>query len=251
MAFLRFQTTIHSAFGPYRSSVRGAAARARRFGPARSRAAPGRERRSARSSGCSSPAPQPRTQSQAINFWQQSCQVFCRMMGLLMKMGVSRGSHLAHIALDAEPSAHLDTREHPEAAGEVGAAAVDDAARVFLARHLARVRERRYLAPARHDSFKLDPQECRGVSGCAIVGYSQQDAQQNWGSGPSDAGAPPAEAALAHVATASVDRGREVLLRRAELARDEEADEKRQEHRAVYTGVRRYVHIPCARHGHG
>ena len=82
-------------------------------------------------------------------------------MGLLMNMGVSRGSHLAHIALDAEPSAHLDTREHPEAAGEVGAAAVDDAARVFLARHLARVRERRYLAPARHDSFKLDPQECR------------------------------------------------------------------------------------------
>ena len=71
LAFLRFQTTIHSAFGPYRSSVRGAAARARRFGPARSRAAPGRERRSARSSGCNSPA-----RSRTVR--ATGCQVSCR-----------------------------------------------------------------------------------------------------------------------------------------------------------------------------
>ena len=79
------------------------------------------------------------------------------MGSTFVALSISRSSHLAHIALDAEPSAHFDTREHPEAAGEVGAAAVDDAARVFLARHLARVRERRNLAPARIDNdFKIN-----------------------------------------------------------------------------------------------
>ena len=77
-----------------------------------------------------------------------------RVPSTFVALSISRCSHLAHIALDAEPSAHFDAREHPEAAGEVGAAAVDDAARVFLARHLARVRERRYFAPARIENFK-------------------------------------------------------------------------------------------------